>query len=555
LARAIVVALPLLILAAPRALEAEPRRSDHDLAAALAQVRGSAVRAHVEFLADDHLEGRKSGTRGYEIAARYVAAQLKAMGLAPAGDGGTYFQQVPLQESVLGGGGVSLTPTKAPSPLALVAGEDYLMSADPSTTEAAVEAPVIFAGFGITAPELHHDDYMGSDVLGKIVAILSNAPARFPSEQRAHFASGRLKAENAARRGAVGVLLLRTPEEETKLPWSRVVKNADSASVRWLRPDGQPESTTAQLRGSAALSLVATRKLFASSAVALEDAVALAAKSRTRAFPLGSARLESRSEHRRFTSPNVVGRLEGSDPSLKDTSVVLSAHLDHIGTGAAENGDAIYNGAYDNATGTAVVLEAARALGALRERPRRSILFLFVTAEENGLLGSDYFANRPPASAGKVVANVNIDMPLLLYPLADVVAFGAENSSLDGVVSKAAAQAGLSLSPDFIPEENVFIRSDQYSFVRRGIPAVFLVPGLKSTDPSADGAKAFGEFFARHYHRPSDDLRLPIDLDSVERFVRANVLVTHAIASDRRAPQWKPGNFFGKTFGQGRPAN
>jgi hypothetical protein len=507
LARAIVVALPLLILAAPRALEAEPRRSDHDLAAALAQVRGSAVRAHVEFLADDHLEGRKSGTRGYEIAARYVAAQLKAMGLAPAGDGGTYFQQVPLQESVLGGGGVSLTPTKAPSPLALVAGEDYLMSADPSTTEAAVEAPVIFAGFGITAPELHHDDYMGSDVRGKIVAILSNAPARFPSEQRAHFASGRLKAENAARRGAVGVLLLRTPEEETKLPWSRVVKNADSASVRWLRPDGQPESTTAQLRGSAALSLVATRKLFASSAVALEDAVALAAKSRTRAFPLGSARLESRSEHRRFTSPNVVGRLEGSDPSLKDTSVVLSAHLDHIGTGAAENGDAIYNGAYDNATGTAVVLEAARALGALRERPRRSILFLFVTAEENGLLGSDYFANRPPASAGKVVANVNIDMPLLLYPLADVVAFGAENSSLDGVVSKAAAQAGLSLSPDFIPEENVFIRSDQYSFVRRGIPAVFLVPGLKSTDPSADGAKAFGEFFARHYHRPSDDLK------------------------------------------------
>ncbi|HEY6554335.1 MAG TPA: M28 family metallopeptidase [Vicinamibacteria bacterium] len=553
MSRAIVVAFPLIILAAPGVLDAEPRRSDQDLSAALGQVRGSAVRAHVEFLADDHLEGRKSGTRGYEVAARYVAAQLKAMGLAPAGDEGTYFQQVPLQESVLERGEVSLTPTKGSSPIALVAGEDYLMSGDPATTEAAVEAPVVFAGFGITAPELDHDDYEGSDVRGKIVAVLSNAPARFPSEQRAHFASGRQKAENAARRGAVGVLLLRTPEEEAKLPWSRVVKNADSASVRWLRPDGRPESTTPQLRGSAALSLVATRKLFASSAVALEDAVASAAKSRTRAFPLGSARLESRSKHRRFTSPNVVGRLEGSDPSLKDTSVVLSAHLDHIGTGTAENGDAIYNGAYDNATGTGVVLEAARALVALRERPRRSILFLFVTSEENGLLGSDYFANRPTARAGKVVANVNIDMPLLLYPLADVVAFGAENSSLDGVVSKAAARAGLSLSPDFIPEENVFTRSDQYSFVRRGIPAVFLVPGLKSKDPSADGAKAFGEFFARHYHRPSDDLSLPIDLGSVERFVRANVLVTHAIASDPRAPQWKPGNFFGKTFGPGQP--
>ena len=546
-ARAVV--LPLMLVAASGSLRAEPSRSDDDLAAALAQVRGSAVRAHVEFLADDLLEGRKSGTRGYEMAARYVAAQLKSMGLAPAGDGGTYFQQVPLLESVLGSGEMSLTPTKGTPPLALVTGEDYLMSGDPSATETAVEAPVVFAGFGITAPELDHDDYTGSDVGGKIVAILSNAPPRFPSEQRAHFASGRLKAENAARRGAVGLLLLRTPEEEAKLPWSRVVKNADSANVRWLRPDGQPESTQAQLRGSAVLSLVGTRKLFASSAVSLEDAVASAAKSRTRAFPLGTARLQSRSEHRRFASPNVVGRLEGSDPSLKDTSVVLSAHLDHIGTGAPENGDAIYNGAYDNATGTGVVLEAARALVALRERPRRSILFLFVTSEENGLLGSDYFANRPTASAGKVVANVNIDMPLLLYPLADVVAFGAENSSLDGLVAKAAAQAGLSLSPDFIPEENVFIRSDQYSFVRRGIPAVFLVPGLKSTDPSADGAKAFGEFFARHYHRPSDDVSLPIDLGSVERFVRANVLVTHAIASDRRAPQWKPGNFFGRTFG------
>ncbi len=552
--RAIVVALSSMFVAASGPLAAESRRPDPDLTAALAQVRGQAVRAHVDFLADDLLEGRQSGTRGYELAARYVAAQLKGMGLLPAGDGGTYFQQVPLLESTLRDGQISVTTSKGPTPLSLVAREDYLMAGDPSSTEATVEAPVVFAGFGITAPELDHDDYAGSDVKGKIVAILSNAPARFPSEQRAHFSSGRLKAENAGRRGAVGVLLLRTPEEEAKLPWSRVVQNADSTTVRWLRPDGQPEAATAQLRGSAALSLAGTRKLFASSVVSLEDALASAAKSRTKAFPLGAfARIATRSEHRRFDSPNVVGRLEGSDPALKDTSVVLTAHLDHIGLGVPENGDAINNGAYDNATGAAVVLEAGRTLAALRVRPRRSILFLFVTSEEKGLLGSDYFANRPTAPAGKVVANVNIDMPLLLYPLADVVAFGAENSSLDGLVAKAAAQAGLSLSPDFIPEENVFIRSDQYSFVRRGIPAVFLVPGLKSNDPSADGAKAFGEFFARHYHRPSDDLSLPIDLGSVERFVRANVLIAHAIASDRQAPRWKDGNFFGKTFGQGQP--
>lgn len=546
----VAVALSFVLSAAPGALEAQSGPPEGGLAAALAQVRGSAVRAHVEFLADDLLEGRQPGTRGYEIAARYVAAELKAMGLSPAGEGGTFFQAVPLLESTLREGEFSFTTKTESSPVTLVAKTDYLMFGDSLHTEAEVLAPVVFAGFGVTAPELGHDDYAGSDVKGKIVAILPNAPARFPSEQRAHFASRLLKAENAARRGAVGMLFLRTPEDEARLPWDRVVQNTD-ATVRWLHPDGTPESTFPTLRGAAALSLAGTRKLFASSRVPLEGVFAQAAKGRPTPFALGATvRLKNRSEHRRFSSPNVVGRLEGSDPALKDTYVVFSAHLDHIGVGAPENGDAIYNGAYDNATGTAVVLEAARTLAALRERPRRSILFMFVTSEEKGLLGSDYFANRPTVPADKIVANVNIDMPLLLYPLGDVVAFGAENSSLDGVVAKAAAQTGLTQSPDFIPEENVFIRSDQYSFVRRGIPAVFLVPGLKSSDPKADGAKAFQEFFTRHYHRPSDDLSQPMDLGSVERFVRANVLIAYAIASDREAPRWKPGNFFGKTFGQ-----
>jgi Peptidase family M28/PA domain len=553
LSRAFTAALAFVFLAASIPLRAEAGRPEGDLAAALGQVRGSAVRAHVEFLADDLLEGRQPGTRGYEIAARYVAAQLEALGLSPAGEAGTYFQPVPLLESTLRESELSFTTSSAPVPVTLVAREDYLMTGDASRTESAVLAPVVFAGFGVTAPELDHDDYAGIDARGKIVAILANAPARFPSEQRAHFASGLLKAQNAARRGAVGVLLLRTPGDESRTPWARIVQNADSATVRWLHPDGQPESVFPELRGAAALSLAGTRKLFASSPVPLDDVFAQAATGRPKAFALGvTVRLQSRSEHRRFSSPNVVGRLQGSDPALKDTFVVLSAHLDHLGVGTPENGDAIYNGAYDNATGTAVVLEAARTLAALRERPGRSILFVFVTSEEKGLLGSDYFANRPTVPADKIVADVNIDMPLLLYPLGDVVAFGAENSTLDGLVAKAAAETGLALSPDFVPEENVFIRSDQYSFVRRGIPSVFLVPGLKSSDPKADGAKAFQEFFARHYHRPSDDLGQPFDLGSAERFVRANVLIAYAIASDREAPRWKPGNFFGKTFGPAR---
>jgi Zn-dependent M28 family amino/carboxypeptidase len=214
------------------------------------------------------------------------------------------------------------------------------------------------------------------------------------------------------------------------------------------------------------------------------------------------------------------------------------------------NGDRTYNGAYDNASGVAVLLEAARALAGLRVRPARSVLFVFVTGEEKGLVGSEYFAQNPTVPGDRIVANVNVDMPLLLYPLADIIAFGAENSSLEEVVTRAASRVGLTQSPDPMPGENLFIRSDQYSFVRRGVPAVFLVPGFRSSDPGVDGAQAFRQFLQNDYHRPSDDLTRPMDLRSAERFIRANVLVGYAVASDPEPPRWKPGNFFGKTFGR-----
>jgi Zn-dependent M28 family amino/carboxypeptidase len=198
------------------------------------------------------------------------------------------------------------------------------------------------------------------------------------------------------------------------------------------------------------------------------------------------------------------------------------------------------------------VLEVARILSGLPKAPNRSLLFLFVPAEAEGLLGSDYFASRPVPEAGKIVANVNVDMPLFLFPLADLIAFGSENSTLDLPTARAAEAAGLALGPDPMPEQTVFIRSDQYSFVRRGIPAVFLVTGMRSADPAVDGGGAFGEFMGRHYHQPSDDLRLPMNQEAVSSFVRASVLLTHALAQDREAPRWKPGNFFGRTFGSPR---
>jgi Zn-dependent M28 family amino/carboxypeptidase len=290
--------------------------------------------------------------------------------------------------------------------------------------------------------------------------------------------------------------------------------------------------------------------------VPLEDVFEQAANSKVTGFALPvTATIASRSEHRAFASSNVVGFLKGSDPALEGTSVVYTAHLDHVGIGEPVDGDRIYNGAYDNASGTAVVLEVARAFTRLQTRPRRSVVFLFVTGEERGLLGSDYFAKHPTVAAGTVVANVNVDMPLFLEPIAEVVAFGAEHSTLATPVARAVAEAGLRLIPDTMPEENIFIRSDQYSFVLQGVPAVYLSPGVGSSEAETKGGLLIREFLKKHYHMPSDDLGRPMDLDSAERFIRANVLIGYAVASDPEPPRWKPGNFFGETFGKAAGAH
>ncbi len=525
---------------------------DEALAAALARVSAPAVRAHVEFLADDLLEGRDTGTRGYDLAARYVATQLALAGIAPAGDAGSFFQRVPLLETRLVEGSISFA--SASGIATLVRNEDFIMTGDSLRAEAKVTAPVVFAGFGVTAPKLRYDDYAGLDVKGKIVAMLSNAPARFPSEERAYHASRTRKAENAVQHGAVGLLLLRTPEEEARTPWARLLGYADGPSVRWTHPDGSPEGVFPSLQGGAALSARATERLFAVSPVPLATVFARAEKGPFPGFALGvTATLSAKSEHVRTSSPNVVGLLEGSDPKLRGSYVVYSAHLDHVGVRAGEGGDRIHNGAYDNALGSAVVLEVARVLAGQKPRPRRSLLFLFVTAEEKGLLGSDYFASRPTVPASALAANVNVDMPLVLFPIGDVVAFGAENSTLEAKARAAAASVGLSLSPDPMPEETIFVRSDQYSFVRKGVPAVMFSPGMRSTDAAQDGRKLFLEFIGKHYHRPSDDTSLPMDPASIARFTKANLALGYAIAQDDAAPAWKPGNFFGETFARTAP--
>ena len=531
--------------AAPEVATAAPEA----LAAAFSSVDAKAVRAHVEFLADDLLEGRLTGTRGHELAAKYVAARLAALGLAPAGDGGTFFQRVSLIESRLDEGTLSLRARTA-SPT-FTHREDFLMTGDPHHADARVEAPLAFAGYGISAPELSHDDYARLDVAGKIAVVLSNAPARFPSEQRAHHASRRLKAQVAAAKGAVGLIVIRTREDERIAPWARVAANPDVTSVASIDGDGAAHDVPETIRGAATMSPAGATKLFADSPVALDAILSEAVAGAPRGFDLpATATLTTRSTHRRTSSPNVVTRLAGADATLAGTSLIYSAHLDHIGMGAEVDGDRIYNGAFDNALGVASLLEVARVLSRI-PRPPRSIVFVFVTAEEKGMVGSDYFATHPPAAAGRAIANVNLDMPLLLFPIDKVVAFGGEHSTLGEDARRAAAMAGMTLIPDPMPEQTLFVRSDRFSFVRQGVPSVFFVPAFASSDPNIDGPARFQEFITQHYHRPSDEIDLPMDLGAIERFTRANVALGYLVATSPEAPRWHTDSFFGKTFGRG----
>ncbi len=524
-------------------LGAAPPAADDDAAIA------RRLQAHVAFLADDALRGRDTGSAEFEIAARYVASQLAALGLEPAGEGGTWFQQVPLRRHTIEPDSAVIRLQRGAASEELAWAEDYVMGGDPMRAVTTVTAPVVFAGYGVVAPQLGWDDYAGLDVSGKIVVLLRGAPARFPHDERAFYSSGRTKEETAVERGAVGMLSLRTNEQERKLPWERVARRAGQPGLSWRHADGGVQDYFPELRGSATLSREGAAKLFAGAARSLDEVLADEERGLVRGFPLPVvATLARRTSHEDLTAPNVAARWPGADAWLRDELVVYSAHLDHLGVGPEVDGDAIYNGLYDNAMGVAVLLEAARELAAAPPA-RRSFLFLAVCGEEKGLLGSDYFAHHPTVPPETLVADVNLDMPLFLSPLEELVAFGAEHSTLEEVVRAAAAAHGWRLAADPMPEEVLFIRSDQYSFVRRGVPSIFLVTGgAGSAEPLAD----WQGFLASHYHMPSDEPGLPVDWPSAARFVRVNAAIGRAVADAEARPTWKPGDFFGERFARGR---
>jgi len=511
------------------------------------------LRAHIEFLADDLMRGRQPGSDGYNIAANYVSSQFQQMGLLPAGSDGGYFQQVPLRQAFLVPGSAELVLSLGAETIPLVFIDQFYMGPDLASTSAELEAGLVFAGYGIEAAELEHNDYANLDVKGKVVVLFAGQPHDFPSEEGAHFASNMEKTRAAVRHGAVGMLIIHTPRAAQRFQWDNLSSRVGTPSMGWINEEGQVYGEFEQIQARAMLRHTAAEALFENAPV---DMKTLLARDETgealTTFDLeGKIRMRQRSTHEDISSPNVVAVLPGSDPLLANEYVVYSAHLDHIGElhpdGLKEGQtDLINNGALDNASGVSVMLETAR-LFTQGQPPRRSILFVAVTAEEKGLVGSEYFAMNPTVPVESIVSEVNLDMPLLLYDFGDVIAFGAEHSSLGETVRTAATSYGVELSPDPFPEQNIFVRSDHYRFVQQGVPSVFLVTGMKSLD-GVDTQPVFEGFLQQHYHKPSDDLNLPINYAAAAKFTRINTKIGENIANEADRPHWYEGDFFGRTY-------
>jgi Zn-dependent M28 family amino/carboxypeptidase len=527
--------------AAPEVAESQPANADE-----------ARIATDVRTLADDRFEGREAGTRGYDLAADYVAKRYRELGLAPAGDDGTYFQAVPLLRATIQQEGAALAITRNGRTIALRFQDQFLPAPNYHQAAHAVEAPAVFVGQGVHAPELGHDDFAGVDLTGKVAVLFPGAPARFDHDRRAFYSSSREKLREIAARGAVGVVWVNTPKQEAGAPWKEDAANWRESSMRLRGPDGKGIDTYPQLQGVAYVSAAAADLVFADGPTPAAQLFDAAEAGTLRGFDLpGTVRLAGRTTLAPVESRNVVARLPGSDATLANEHIVFSAHLDHVGVGVAVEGDTIYNGALDNALGVAIMLEAARTLKAAGA-PKRSTLFVAVTAEEKGLLGAQWFATRPTVPAEGMVANINIDMPVLLAPSKDVIPVGVEHSTLKDVLADATRAVGVQQSPDPFPEEVVFVRSDQYAFIRAGVPAVYLMGGMVSADGERDPKLAFQNFLRKHYHRPSDEATLPIAWGDALRMAKLNADIAQRIGNAPQRPRWNPGNFFGTRFA--RPA-
>ena len=512
----------------------------------LPEIDGAAIQAHVALLADDLYEGREAGKRGYELAARYVATQFRTMGLEP-GNGDSYYQSVPFKVANIVPGSRALTVRSASGEREYQTFTEYTSSARLTGAEVEVTAPLVFVGYGVNIPEIERNDYADLDLAGKIAVVVSGAPKSLDSETRAFYRSGRHhKSIELEDRGAIGVLSLQYKQTASE---AAAVRGSQSDKYWLVDEHDAPKYAFEGLRSSAFLLEAGARKLFADAPFSFDEMAASMEAETYTPMDLGiSATLKHRITERRAESDNVIAVLEGSDPELRDEYVLLTAHLDGVGMGN-EADDNIYNGYYDNASGIGTMLEMARALTRSAEQPRRSIMFVATTGEEKGLLGAEFFADNPTVPIDNIVANINMDMVMFQWRVQDVVGFGAQHSTLQPFLQSAAEQAGIELSPDPFPERGLFTRSDQFAFVQKGIPSVFLASGFKTSEPDVDPEALFNYFMKHHYHGPSDDENVHFDTASAATVALVNYVMAVEIANADQRPTWIEDNFFGQRYG------
>ncbi len=502
------------------------------------------IRAHVRFLSDDLLEGRGTGARGGDIAAKYIATQFALDGLKPAGDEGGYLQRVEFT-------GVRTSPATTASlepangsALVLKLGADYVISNQLQTGSVDIDAPIVFAGYGIEAPEYRWNDFEGVDVRGKVVLVIVNEPPStdtkfFNAEALTYYGRWTYKFEEAARKGAVGALIIHRTDLAS-YGWS-VVQSSWSGEAVYLSNDKDPK-----LKAASWVQLDVARQLFAASGLKLEDMMASAGTRgfKSRELPV---RFKSHivSEVRKFVSNNVLGLLSGTDGAAADQAVVYSAHYDHLGIDQSMSGDNIYNGAIDNGTGVGVLLELAHAYGSAMIRPPHAVLFAAVTAEEKGLLGSNFLGKHLPIAAAHIALGLNFDaIPPIGLPQS-VNVTGAERTSFYPTVEKTARTFGFEIQADAEPGAGHYYRSDHFSLARAGVPAFSINTGVKFAGHPAEWGKAQrDDYTAKHYHNPSDEYSPAMDFSSNASLARFGFALGWQALEAKGTVKWLPGDEF-----------
>ena len=512
---------------------------------AMDRIDTNVIRSHIAYLADDKLKGRLPGTEGYQTAVNYVVEQFTKMGVQPGGDAGAYTQKLVMRRSVVNNvSAYAILKDKNGNTDSLGFLREFVPMPHPLRSNTSTEGQLVFVGYGLDIPGVY-SDYAGVDVKGKIVVMMSGAPEGYHSTVTAHLSNAGNKLTTAFSKNALGAIVINLNARPEGNPNPALQSNVA------LDP-GKTTAYTRGFSGNLAVAFTGTRRLLTrllmNSGKNIDQLLADIRNKKPSSFELPfTLSAGYRTTHSDYESYNVVGMIPGSDSKLKNEYVVHSAHLDHVGIGRVQNGDSIYNGAHDNASGVASLLEIARIYKTSNAKPKRSVLIVMVTAEEMGLVGSSYFAANPTVPKGSIVANVNTDMPTVIAPLMSVVPLGAEHSSIMGNVQFAADYLGLGVEQDPEPSENRFVRSDQYSFVVNGIPALHIKYGNKTNIPGFDMVTFVRQWRAKYYHQAADGMDGIFNFTAAKTYVQLNFLISYSIAQTVARPEWNSGDVFGKT--------